>query len=110
MKQLIKKFFRRSLRISLLSTIVVTVVFSFSLSVMGVEKIVPEKSEKQVTLALGSDKYKTSKKEVTAVVTNESVNTVKTSIFGANDSWVDDGYGLWDAEKKEPYSVMLPKV
>mgnify|MGYP000118662602 CR=1 FL=1 len=110
MKQLIKKFFRRSLRISLLSTIVVTVVFSFSLSVMGVEKIVPEKSEKQVTLALGSDKYKTSKKEVTAVVTNESVNTVKTSIFGANDSWVDDGYGLWDAEKKEPYSAMLPKV
>lgn len=110
MKQLIKKFFRRFLQISLLSAIVVAIVFTSTLPAMGAQKIVPEGSKEQVTLALGSDIYETSKNEITATVTNESINTVKTSIFGANDSWIDDGYGLWDSEKKEPYSVLLPKV
>lgn len=110
MKKLFKRFIRCSLRISLFSIIVSSMIIFSAIPGMCVKKIVPEESDKKITLSLGDNTYATSENKITAAVTNESLNTVKTSIFGANDSWIDDGYGLWDAEKKEPYSVMLPKV
>lgn len=47
---------------------------------------------------------------VSAGITPLSVNTVKTSIFGANVSWIDEGYGLWSTKDNAPYSVMTEKV
>ena len=100
MKKLFKRFIRCSLRISLFSIIVSSMIIFSAIPGMCVKKIVPEESDRKITLSLGDNTYATSENKITAAVTNESLNTVKTSIFGANDSWIDDGYGLWDAEKK----------
>ncbi len=110
MKKLFKKYFWRSIRISLISTLICSIILGSAFITLGAERIVPKESSKQITVDLSCKDSPNGTSSITAAITNESLNTVKTSLFGANDSWIDDGYGLWDAEKNEPYSVMLNKV
>lgn len=110
MKKLFRKYFWPSIRISVIGTLVCSIILGSVFTTLGAERIMPEESSKQITVDLSQEGSPIGTSTITAAVTNESLNTVKTSIFGANDSWIDDGYGLWDAEKNEPYSIMLDKV
>lgn len=57
-----------------------------------------------------SGNYDTSDQTVTAQVTNRSVNTVKEEIFGANTSWISNGYNLWDETRQATDSSLLSKL
>ena len=78
--------------------------FGFTVSAKT-EKAVPE-----ITLDFSSKEYETDRSVATVKTTAQSVNTVRDSIFGANTSWIDDGYGIWDSANNKPYGILLDKV
>lgn len=67
-------------------------------------------STEPVVIDISGSDYGTNTSEITAKTTNLSLNTVKTSIFGGNISWIDEGYGLWNTEDDEPYAIMTEKL
>ena len=63
--------------------------------------------KKEVDLSEG---YTVSPSAITVSVSDRSLNTVRSEIFGGNLSWVDEGQGTWNTEANEPYDVMIEKL
>ena len=63
-----------------------------------------------VDIDLGSSDYNSNSSIITATIANSALNTVKNDIFGANISWRDNGYGLWDSQNNAVNETLLQKL
>ena len=57
-----------------------------------------------------SGDYEQSPNTVSVVVTNEAVNSVRESIFGANLSWIGGGYGVFNEETREFDEITVQQI
>lgn len=63
-----------------------------------------------VDLDLGSTDYNSNSSIITAKTANAVLNTVKNEIFGANISWRDNGYDLWDSQNNAVNETLFQKL
>lgn len=63
-----------------------------------------------VDLDFGSTEYDDNNSIITAKTNNTALNTVKQEIFGANISWRDNGYDLWDSQNDAVNATLLQKL
>ncbi len=59
---------------------------------------------------LGSEAYTTNAEVVSVIVSDEIVNTVKSTVFGVNNGYRAGGYGVYDEEERVFNESMLQKI
>ncbi|MBQ8802609.1 MAG: hypothetical protein IJZ53_03100 [Tyzzerella sp.] len=88
----------------------VTLMICGALVFASVTSLADSAKKRTAVINLSGSDYNTSNSKITAKASTKSLNTVKTSIFGGNISWIDEGYGLWNTEDDEPYAIMTEKL